>query len=48
MKEDVKTASTERIGREIESLQTRLRSQKSAKAQAANDEGMDDGGGVSG
>jgi hypothetical protein len=48
MKEDVKVASTERIGRELESLQTRLRSQKSAKAQAANDEGMDDGGGVSG
>jgi hypothetical protein len=40
MKEDVRTASTERIGLEIESLKTRLRSQKSAKAQAANDEGI--------
>ncbi len=48
MKEDVKVASTERIGREIESLQTRLRSQKSAKAQAASDEEMDDRGGVRG
>ena len=48
MKEDVKVASTERIGREIESLQTRLRSQKSTKAQTASDEGMDDRGGVRG
>jgi hypothetical protein len=48
MKEDLKAGSTERIAREIDSLQTRLRSQKSAKAQAANDEGMNDGGGVSG
>ena len=48
MKEDVRAASTERIEREIESLQTRLRSQKSAKSQSANDEGMDDRGGVSG
>jgi len=48
MKEDVRAVSTERIEREIESLQTRLRSQKSAKSQSANDEGMDDRGGVSG
>jgi hypothetical protein len=48
MKEDVRAASSERIEREIESLQTRLRSQKSAKSQAATDEAVDDGGGVSG
>jgi hypothetical protein len=45
MKEDVRVASTERIGREIESLKTRLRSQKSAKAQAEK-EGRDDLGDI--
>ena len=37
MKEELRLASTERIEREIESLQTRLRSQKSGKAGSAND-----------
>ena len=48
MKEEVKVESTERIGREIESLQARVRSRKSAKAEVARDEGMDDRGGLSG
>ena len=48
MKEEVRVASTERIGREIELLQARLRSQKNAKADAARDEGKDDREGVSG
>ena len=47
MKEEVKVASTERIGREIESLKARVRSQKGAKAEVARDEGMDDQGGLS-
>ena len=47
MKEEVRAASSERIEREIESLQTRLRSQKTAKTQPRKDEGMDDRGGVS-
>jgi hypothetical protein len=47
MKEEVRAASTERIEREIESLQTRLRSQKTAKTQPSRDEGMEDRGGVS-
>jgi len=47
MKEEVKVASTERIGREIESLKARVRSQKGAKAQVARDEGVDDRGGLS-
>ena len=37
MKEELRLASTERIEREIESLQTRLRSQKSGKAGSDND-----------
>jgi hypothetical protein len=41
MKEDVKLASTERIGREIELLQARLRSQKNGKSEPAGDEGTD-------
>ena len=48
MKEEVKVASTERIEREIESLKARVRSQKGAKAEVGRDEGMDDGGGLSG
>jgi hypothetical protein len=47
MKEEVRIASTERIGHEIESLKARVRSQKSAKAEVARDEGMDDRGGLS-
>ena len=47
MKEEVKVASTERIGREIESLKARVRSQKGAKAEVARDEGVDDRGGLS-
>jgi len=47
MKEEVRAASSERIEREIESLQIRLRSQKTAKTQPRKDEGMDDRGGVS-
>jgi hypothetical protein len=41
MKEDVRVASTERIGREIELLKARLRSQKNAQAETARDEGSD-------
>ena len=47
MKEEVKVASTERIGREIESLKARVRSQKGAKSEVARDEGVDDRGGLS-
>jgi hypothetical protein len=42
MKEDVRVASTERIGREIELLKARLRSQKDAQAEAARDVGRND------
>ncbi len=48
MKEEVKVASTERIGREIESLKARVRSRKAAKAEVAREDGIDDGGGLSG
>ena len=48
MKEELRVASEERIGREIESLQARVRSQKSARAEAAKGQEMDDRGGVSG
>ena len=48
MKEELRVASTERIGREIELLQARLRSQKSGKAEGARDEGTDDREEVSG
>jgi hypothetical protein len=41
MKEDVRVASTERIGREIELLKARLGSQKNAQAESARDEGRD-------
>jgi hypothetical protein len=47
MKEEVRVASTERIGREIESLKARVRSQKGGKAEVARDEGIDDQGGLS-
>lgn len=46
MKPDVRIASTERIEREIASLQTRVRSQKSATARAGEDEGVEDRGGT--
>jgi hypothetical protein len=42
MKDDVRVASTERIGREIDLLQARLRSQKNGKAESTRDEGGDD------
>jgi hypothetical protein len=48
MKEDLKIASTERIEREIELLQARLRSQKNGRADAIKDEEKYDGGEVSG
>ena len=38
MKEEVRVASTERIAREIESLQTRLKSQKNGRAESAGNE----------
>ena len=47
MKEEVRVASTERIGREIESLKARVRSQKGGKAEVAREEGIDDQGGLS-
>ncbi|MGH9932581.1 MAG: hypothetical protein ACREA9_25540, partial [Pyrinomonadaceae bacterium] len=48
MKEEVRVANTERIGREIELLWGRLLSQKNAKAEAAKDQGRDDREEVSG
>ena len=42
MKEDVRVASTERIAREIELLQVRLRSQKNGKAETAENERRDE------
>jgi hypothetical protein len=42
MKEDVRVASTERIAREIELLQARLRSQKNGKAETAENERRDE------
>lgn len=48
MKEELRVASTERIGREIELLQARVRSQRSAKSEAAKAEGTNDREGVSG
>ena len=48
MKEELRVASTERIGREIESLQARVRSQKGARAEVTREDGIDDGGGLSG
>lgn len=42
VKEEVRVASTERIGREIELLQARVRSQKNAKAETSRDDGKDD------
>ena len=40
MKEDVRAASMERIGREIDLLQVRLRSQKNGKAENGRAEGV--------
>ena len=40
MKEDVRAASMERIGREIDLLQIRLRSQKNGKAENGKAEGV--------
>jgi tetratricopeptide (TPR) repeat protein len=48
MKDEIRVANEERIGREMELLKVRLLSQKRAKAEAANDEGMEDRGGESG
>ena len=48
MKEEVRVANEERIGREIELLWGRLLSQKRAKAEAAKDEGTEDREGVPG
>jgi hypothetical protein len=48
MKEEIRVASTERIGSEIESLQARVRSQKRAKTEVPREDGIDDGGGLSG
>jgi len=42
VKEEVRVASTERIGREIELLQARLRARKNGKAEVSRDEGIDD------
>jgi hypothetical protein len=42
VKEEVRVASTERIGREIELLQARLRARKNGKAEPSRDEGIDD------
>lgn len=42
VKEEVRVASTERIGREIESLQARVRSQKNGKPETSRDEPIDD------
>lgn len=47
MKEEVRVASSERIEREIESLKARVRSQRSAKAEVAREDGVHDGGGLS-
>jgi tetratricopeptide (TPR) repeat protein len=38
MKDDLKVASTERIGREIDLLQARLRSQRNGRSEAMNDD----------
>jgi hypothetical protein len=48
MKEELRVASTERIGREIELLQARLRSQKNGRADAAGNRETDDREEVSG
>ena len=48
MKEEVRVANTERIGREIELLWGRLLSQKRAKAEVARDDEKNDREGVSG
>jgi hypothetical protein len=42
VKEEVRVASTERIGREIELLQARVRSQKNGKVELSREEGTDD------
>jgi tetratricopeptide (TPR) repeat protein len=47
MKEDVKLASSERIGREIELLQARLKSQKNGKSTSSRDGGSTDREGLS-
>ena len=47
VKEEVRAASTERIGREIELLQARLRARKSGQAETSRDGGNDDQEGVS-
>jgi hypothetical protein len=47
VKEEVRVSSSERIGREIELLQARVRSQKNGKAETSRTEGKDDQEGVS-
>ncbi len=42
VKEEVRAASSERIGREIELLQTRVRAQKNGKGEASREEGKGD------
>ena len=42
VKEEVRVASSERIGREIELLQARVRAQKNGKGEATREEGKDD------
>ncbi|HEV7472988.1 MAG TPA: hypothetical protein VGN90_02995, partial [Pyrinomonadaceae bacterium] len=42
VKEEIRVASSERIAREIESLQARLRSQRNGKPEPSGHEGMDD------
>jgi hypothetical protein len=48
VKEEVRVASTERIGREIELLQARVRSQKNGKVEPSREEGTDDQEGAGG
>ena len=47
MKEDVRAASMERIGREIDLLQVRLQSQKNGKAENGKAEGVNPSEGTS-
>jgi len=42
VKEDIRVASTERIGREIELLQARVRARKNGRAEPSREEGTDD------
>ena len=46
MKEDIRVASTERIGREIELLQARVHARKNGKAEPLREEEIDGQEGV--